>query len=87
MEDQRRIRRWHAGLFLLGFISRRATNAGAAIGATIGVLVILWMTFTPTWMVTDGSAVRSTPTVTVIGTLSIFLVGLGASRILGRKRG
>ena len=35
------------GLFLLGFISRRATNAGAALGATIGVLVILWMTFTP----------------------------------------
>ena len=25
--------------------------------------------------------------ITVIGTLSIFLVGLGASRILGRKRG
>ena len=77
------------GLFLLGFISRRATNAGAAIGATIGVLVILWMTFTPD-MDGDLGWFRSpfhANMITVIGTLSIFLVGLGASRILGRKRG
>ena len=77
------------GLFLLGFISRRATNAGAALGATIGVLVILWMTFTPD-MEGELGWFRSpfhSNMITVIGTLSIFLVGLGASRILGRKRG
>ena len=33
------------GLFLLGFISRRANNAGAVTGATVGLLVILWLTF------------------------------------------
>ena len=77
------------GLFLLGFISRRATNAGAAIGATIGVLVILWMTFTPDmegelrWFRSPFHANM----ITVIGTLSIFLVGLGASRVLGRRNG
>ena len=77
------------GLFLLGFISRRATNAGAALGATIGVLVILWMTFTPD-MEGELGWFRSpfhSNMITVIGTLSILLVGLGASRILCRKRG
>ena len=73
------------GLFLLGFISRRANNAGAAVGATIGLLVILWMTFTPEM---EGGWLRSpfhANMITVIGTLSIFLIGLGASRVLRRK--
>ena len=77
------------GLFLLGFISRRANNAGAAVGATIGLLVILWMTFTPE-MEGDLGWLRSpfhANMITVIGTLSIFLIGLGASRFLGRKNG
>ncbi|MDP7441903.1 MAG: sodium:solute symporter, partial [Verrucomicrobiota bacterium] len=77
------------GLFLLGFISRRANNAGAAVGATIGLLVILWMTFTPE-MEGDLGWLRSpfhANMITVIGTLSIFLIGLGASRVLGRKNG
>ena len=68
---------------------RRANNAGAAVGATIGLLVILWMTFTPD-MEGELGWFRSpfhSNMITVIGTLSIFLVGLGASRILGRKRG
>ena len=75
------------GLFLLGFISRRANNAGAAVGATIGLLVILWMTFTPE-MEGDLGWLRSpfhANMITVIGTLSIFLIGLGASRVLRRK--
>jgi len=77
------------GLFLLGFISRRANNAGAAIGATIGVLVILWMTFSPAlkeelgWMSSPFHANM----ITVIGTLSIFLFGLTASWFFSSKRG
>ena len=77
------------GLFLLGFISRRANNAGAAVGATIGLLVILWMTFSPEFT-GDLKWLRSpfhANMITVIGTLSIFLIGLGASRFLGRKNG
>ncbi len=77
------------GLFLLGFISRRANNAGAAVGATIGLLVILWMTFTPE-MEGDLGWLRSpfhANMITVIGTLSIFLIGLVASRVFGRKNG
>ena len=77
------------GLFLLGFISRRANNAGAAVGATIGLLVILWMPFTPE-MEGDLGWLRSpfhANMITVIGTLSIFLIGLVASRVFGRKNG
>jgi SSS family solute:Na+ symporter len=36
------------GLFLLGRMSRRATSVGAAIAVGLGVLVILWATFSPT---------------------------------------
>jgi SSS family solute:Na+ symporter len=77
------------GLFLLGFISRRANNAGAAVGATIGLLVILWMTFSPEFT-GDFEWLRSpfhANMITVIGTLSIFLIGLVASRVFGRKNG
>ena len=77
------------GLFLLGFISRRASNAGAVIGAVVGLLVILWLTFSPgitgelEWLRSPFHAHMTA----IIGTLSIFLVGLGASRVLGRGNG
>jgi len=75
------------GLFLLGFISRRATNAGAVLGAVVGLLVILWLTFSPelsgdlAWLRSPFHAHMTS----VIGTLSIFLIGLGASQVFGRK--
>jgi SSS family solute:Na+ symporter len=75
------------GLFLLGFISRRATNAGAVTGATVGLLVILWLTFS-TGLTGDLAWLRSpfhAHMTSVIGTLSIFLIGLGASQVFGRK--
>ena len=62
--------------------------AGAAIGATIGVLVIIWMTFSPDlkeelgWMSSPFHANM----ITVIGTLSIFLLGLTASWFFRCKR-
>jgi SSS family solute:Na+ symporter len=36
------------GLFLLGLISRRAGGAGAAIAVALGVLLIVWMSLSPT---------------------------------------
>lgn len=71
------------GLFLLGFLSRRATNAGAAIGVTVGVLVILWMSLSP-WLPAGWGRFRSpfhSFLVTVVGTLTIFLVGLGVTAL------
>jgi len=71
------------GLFLLGLIGRRARNAEAAAGVTVGVLLILWMTFSPGWP--DAWAAWRSPfhanLIIVIGTLSILLVGLGLSAL------
>ena len=67
------------GLFLLGLISRRANNAGALAGVIVGVLVICWMTF-PELL---PEALRSpfhAHMITVIGTLTIFGVGVACSR-------
>ena len=67
------------GLFLLGLISRRANNAGALAGVIVGVLVICWMTF-PDQL---PQALRSpfhAHMITVIGTLTIFGVGVACSR-------
>lgn len=73
------------GLFLLGLISRKAKNAAAVTGVLIGLLVILWMTFSP------GS--ESIPPgcrspfhqflIPVFGTAVIILVGLLAGLLLG----
>jgi solute:Na+ symporter, SSS family len=65
------------GLFLLGFISRRADRPAALTSVGIGVLVILWMTLSP--QLPADSPLRSpfhTNMVIVVGTLTIFLVGL-----------
>ncbi len=70
------------GLFLLGLISRRAKNPAAATGVLIGILVIVWMTFSPTW--TGRLAPLRSPfhsfMIIVVGTLTILLVGLVVSR-------
>jgi SSS family solute:Na+ symporter len=73
------------GIFLLGFISKRASNANAITGVVIGLLVIAWMTFSPLerWPA-ELQFLRSpfhANMVIVIGTLTIFLVGVGASRL------
>ncbi|MBM3334836.1 sodium:solute symporter, partial [Candidatus Sumerlaeota bacterium] len=66
------------GLFLLGLISRRTTNPAALTGVIVGVLVIAWMTFSP--RLTGSLEPLRSPfhgfMITVIGTLTILLVGL-----------
>ncbi|MCX7826489.1 MAG: sodium:solute symporter [Verrucomicrobiae bacterium] len=70
------------GLFLLGMISRRANNPAAITGVLVGILVIVWMTFSPKW--TGALEPFRSPfhsfLVIVIGTLTILLVGLLVSR-------
>jgi SSS family solute:Na+ symporter len=74
------------GLFLLGLISRRAKNPAAFTGVSVGVLVILWMSLSP--RLGDEWAAWRSPfhnfMVIVVGTLTILLVGLLASRRKGR---
>lgn len=70
------------GLFLLGLIARRAGNAAAATGVVAGVLLIIWMTFSPKW--TEVPALLRSPfhtmLIVVFSTLVIFLAGLLVSR-------
>lgn len=70
------------GLFLLGLISRQTRN-GAAITATIvGVLVILWMTFSDQISAEYGflKSILHSNLIIVAGTMTIFLVGILLTR-------
>lgn len=71
------------GLFLLGLVSRRAGNLSGLIGVTCGVLVIIWMTFSP--KLPDAYAAIRNPLhgfmIPVIGTGVILVVGLLVSLI------
>ena len=66
------------GLFLLGIISKRSGNKAALIGTMIGILVILWMTFSR--LIPDEYAFLRSPLhanmIIVVGTLVIFLFGV-----------
>lgn len=66
------------GLFLLGLISRHTKNAEAATATMIGIIVILWMTFSEKISV-EYEFLRSPlhkNMIIVVGTLTIFLAGL-----------
>ena len=79
------------GIFLLGFISKRADNASAIVGVVTGLLVIVWMTFSPMEMWPESLEAFRSPfhanMVTVIGTLTIFLVGVGVARLRTKAEG
>lgn len=65
------------GLFLLGFLSRRADGRAGVVGVSAGVLAILWMTFSPrwTWLPEFARSPFHGFLVTVIGTLCVLVVG------------
>ena len=69
------------GLFLLGFLSRRATGRAALGGVAAGVLLTLWMTLSPRWAAFPA-ALRSPFhefLVIVFGTAAVLAVGWGLS--------
>jgi SSS family solute:Na+ symporter len=75
------------GLFLLGLISKQTKNAAAVTATIIGVLVILWMTFSDN--ISDKyrfakSSLHSNMII-VVGTLTIFLTGILVTQF--QKRG
>ena len=61
------------GLFLLGYLCRRARSIDAALGVACGVVLVCWIVFTP--LIHANLAI-------VFGTILIFLVGFLASRLL-----
>jgi SSS family solute:Na+ symporter len=68
------------GLFLLGLIVKRANNVAAAAGVIVGVLVIAWITISALKLPEGVQPALHGNLTIVIGTLSIFLVGLAVSR-------
>ncbi|PWK24455.1 SSS family solute:Na+ symporter [Arcicella aurantiaca] len=66
------------GLFLLGIISKKTQNHEAILATIIGILVIIWMTFSVA--LPDEYAYLRNPLhknmIIVVGTLTIFLVGI-----------
>lgn len=78
------------GLFLLGFLSRRAGGRAGLAGVTAGVLVILWMSLSPRW--TGALAEWKSPfhgfLTIVFGTAAILLVGMLVTALVrgGRRR-
>jgi len=70
------------GLFLLGIVSRRASNLVAKISVMVGVVAIFWMSFSQaSWMPDLIRSPLNSLMVTVVGTLTIFLCGLILSAI------
>jgi SSS family solute:Na+ symporter len=71
------------GLFLLGIISRRSGNPEALTATMLGLMVILWMTFSH--LLPSDYYFLKNPLdknmVIVIGTLTIFLSGLLITRV------
>lgn len=61
------------GLFLLGYISRKANNAIAAISVVCGFLVIAWIS-ADTWLGLPESGIHEYMAI-VLGTITIFLTG------------
>ncbi|GAA4496742.1 sodium:solute symporter [Hymenobacter ginsengisoli] len=76
------------GLFLLAVVSRQTRNHEALAATMIGVLVILWMTFSPN--LPASLAMLRNPLhksmIIVVGTLTIFLLGLLFTRLRRQRR-
>jgi SSS family solute:Na+ symporter len=77
------------GLFLLGLLARKAKNIEAVIAVIIGVLVIIWVTFSRqlpdnyAWLRTNLHANMTI----VVGTLTIFLTGKFLAGLRSQKTG
>nr|WP_199078717.1 sodium:solute symporter [Pedobacter sp. ASV19] len=71
------------GLFLLGIVSKQTRNHEALIATMIGIIVIVWMTISP--HLPDQFGPLRNPLnknmIIVVGTLSIFLVGIFLTKV------
>lgn len=65
------------GLFLLGYISKKARNFDAVLGVVCGVILVCWIVISP--FVHANLAI-------VFGTLLIFLVGFLSANLFYKKR-
>lgn len=75
------------GLFLLGMFSKQKNVIGAVIGVILGLLVILWLSFSNVFLGEEaiGNSFHTYLTI-VFGTIVIFFVGFLASLLSSKKR-
>lgn len=75
------------GLFLLGIIGRKVGNSDGIIATIVGILVILWLTFS--FLIPEEFAVLRNPLhanmTIVVGTLAIFLTGTLRAKLLLKR--
>ncbi|MFV1997720.1 MAG: sodium:solute symporter [Acidiferrobacterales bacterium] len=72
------------GLFLLGLLSRRAASGQAIVGMIAGLTVIIWATLSRNLEGPLANSLHAFMT-TVLGTLTIFIIGVLLSRRQSRK--
>jgi len=75
------------GLFLLGMVSKQTKNHEAIIATIIGILVIIWMTFS-SLLPPEYESFRNPlhqNMIIVVGTLTIFLAGIGLTNFKKQK--
>lgn len=78
------------GLFLLGYFSKKARNFEAAMGVIVGVLVICWVSLSPSYF-TEGVLIHFKSSLhanlaIVVGTTAIFVVGFFLGNLLNKRR-
>ena len=78
------------GLFLLGYISKKAKKTDAVIGVIIGAILISWMSLSPVYfnegrLLAFRSPFHANLTI-VFGTIIIFLVGFILGNLLRKKK-
>lgn len=77
------------GLFLLGYISKKARNIDAIIGTICGVVVVVWMSLSPIFFADGSWTTFRSPfhanLTIVFGTIVIFLVGFLMMKFAYRK--
>jgi len=75
------------GLFLLGIISKQTKNHEAITATIIGIVVIIWMTFSsllpPAYEAFRNPLHKNM--IIVVGTLTIFLAGLALSKLKNKQ--
>lgn len=72
------------GLFLLGYISRKARNVEAVVGCVCGIIVIGWISASQ-WIGLPDPHIHEYMAI-VLGTIVIFLVGFLLACLFNRKK-
>ena len=78
------------GLFLLGYISKKARNVDAVLGVICGIIVVVWMSLSPIFFkdgfVSEYASPFHANLTIVFGTIVIFLAGFLSMRLLKTKK-